>query len=38
MKLGPDMYHPNTFHLQQNDGGQSMGGSGAYTKDDQKMP
>ena len=28
MKLGPEMYHVNSFHLQENEGGSQSGGGG----------
>ena len=32
MKLGPDMYHVNTFHLPKNEGGDQRPAEGAYEK------
>ena len=32
MKLGPDMYHLNTFNLQQNEGGSDLTGGRAIKK------
>ena len=37
MKLGPDMYHLHTFHLQENEGGSEWAGGGVYSKNHQKM-
>ena len=32
MKLGPDMYHLNTFHLSKNEVGDQRAAGGAYEK------
>ena len=32
MKLGPDMYHLNNFHLQENKGGSEWAGGGVFKK------
>ena len=39
MKLGPEMYHVNSFHLQENEGGsQSVGGWGEGVESVYKKP
>ena len=35
IKLVPDMYHLNTFHLNKNEGGSEWAGGGAFKKPSQ---